>query len=142
MRYYETLYIINPNLSEEDYRDTVAKFNGIVEKNKGVVIKVDEWGKKTFAYRLKEFDRGFYILLKYCAEAGLTEELQKNLKLDDRIIKFQTVKLSDKADPDALKAELEETEVKQPEEIQSEGKTAPVENAEPEESVEGENGVQ
>ena len=37
MRYYETLYIINPNLSDEDYRSVVDKFTGVVEKNKGVV---------------------------------------------------------------------------------------------------------
>ena len=50
MRYYETLYIINPSLAEEDYRAVVAKFTDAVEKNKGVVTKVDEWGKKTLAY--------------------------------------------------------------------------------------------
>ncbi len=103
MRYYETLYIINPNLAEEDYRAVVAKFTDAVEKNKGVVTKVDEWGKKTLAYDIKKFDKGFYVLLQYCGEAGLTAELKRELGLDDRVLKYQTIKLSDNADPEKLK---------------------------------------
>ena len=103
MRYYETLYIINPNLAEEDYRTVVAKFTDAVEKNKGVVTKVDEWGKKTLAYDIKKFDKGFYVLLQYCGEAGLTAELKRELGLDDRVLKYQTIKLSDNADLEKLK---------------------------------------
>jgi len=103
MRYYETLYIINPNLAEEDYRAVVAKFTDAVEKNKGVVTKVDEWGKKTLAYDIKKFDKGFYVLLQYCGEAGLTAEIKRELGLDDRVLKYQTIKLSDDADPEKLK---------------------------------------
>ena len=103
MRYYETLYIINPNLAEEDYRSVVAKFTDAVEKNKGVVTKVDEWGKKSLAYDIKKFDKGSYVLLQYCGEAGLTAELKRELGLDDRVLKYQTIKLSDNADLEKLK---------------------------------------
>ena len=102
MRYYETLYIINPNLAEEDYRAVVAKFTDAVEKNKGVVTKVDEWGKKSLAYDIKKFDKGFYVLLQFCGEADLTAELKREMSLDDRILKYQTIKLSDNADLEKL----------------------------------------
>ena len=105
MRYYETLYIINPNLADEDYRVVVAKFADVVEKNGGVVTKVDEWGKKTLAYDIKKFDKGFYVLLQFCGEAGLTAELKRELGLDDRVLKYQTIKLSDNADLEKLKPE-------------------------------------
>ena len=105
MRYYETLYIINPNLADEDYRVVVAKFTDVVEKNGGVVTKVDEWGKKTLAYDIKKFDKGFYVLLQFCGEAGLTAELKRELGLDDRVLKYQTIKLSDNADLEKLKPE-------------------------------------
>ena len=111
MRYYETLYIINPNLAEEDYRAVVAKFTDAVEKNKGVVTKVDEWGKKTLAYDIKKFDKGFYVLLQYCGEAGLTAELKRELGLDDRVLKYQTIKLSDDADPEKLKPKPDPSEI-------------------------------
>ncbi len=102
MRYYETLYIINPSLAEEDYRAVVAKFTDAVGKNKGVVTKVDEWGKKTLAYDIKKFDKGYYVLLQYCGEAGLTAELKREMSLDDRILKYQIIKLSDNADLEEL----------------------------------------
>ena len=102
MRYYETLYIINPNLAEEDYRVVVAKFTDVVGKNKGVVTKVDEWGKKTLAYDIKKFDKGFYVLLQFCGEADLPAEVKREMSLDDRILKYQTIKLSDDADPEKL----------------------------------------
>ena len=102
MRYYETLYIINPNLAEEDYRAVVAKFTDVVEKNKGVVTKVDEWGKKTLAYDIKKFDKGIYVLMQYCGEAGLTAEIKREMSLDDRLLKYQTIKLSDNADLEKL----------------------------------------
>ena len=107
MRYYETLYLVNPNLADDDYKEVVGKFNDLVEKNGGVSIKLDEWGKKTLAYTIKKFDKGFYVLSQYCGEADITNELHREFKLDERILKYQTVKLSDSADPEALKLELE-----------------------------------
>ncbi|MDY6973860.1 MAG: 30S ribosomal protein S6, partial [Thermodesulfobacteriota bacterium] len=107
MKYYETLYLINPNLAEEDYKSVVSKFNSIVEKNNGVVIKIDEWGKRTLAYEVKKFGKGYYVLLQYCGEPGITAELKRDMSIDDRVLKYQTIKLSDNADPAALKAEMQ-----------------------------------
>ena len=112
MRYYETLCIINPNLADDDYKETLNKFKNIIEKNKGVIIKVEEWGKKTLAYLVKRSDKGSYVLLQYCGGPGITKELQRDLRLDDRILKFQTVKLSDHADPEALKSQADESSEK------------------------------
>jgi small subunit ribosomal protein S6 len=111
MRFYETIYIINPDLEEEACRDVLGKFNNIIEKNGGLVIKVDEWRHKTLAYTVKKFDRGYYVLLQYCGETGLTAEFERDLKLDDRVLKFQTVKLSDSADPASLKSKADESKV-------------------------------
>ena len=107
MRYYETLYIINPNLSDEENNAVIAKFNDLVEKNKGVVISVDEWGKRTLAYEIKKFNKGCYVLLNYCGEGSIISELERGMKLDERILQYQTVKLSDSVDPEELKAEAE-----------------------------------
>ena len=137
MRYYETLYIINPNLAEEDYRVVVAKFTDAVEKNKGVVTKVDEWGKKSLAYDIKKFDKGFYVLLQYCGEAGLTAELKRELGLDDRVLKYQTIKLSDNADLEKLMPKPDPSEAEPVETVQVE--TAQVETVEVEAVEEEEN---
>jgi small subunit ribosomal protein S6 len=110
MRYYETLYLINPELGEEDCKGVIDKFKSLIEKNNGVVIKLDEWGKKTLAYPVKKFDKGYYVLLQYCGETGLLTELHRGFNLDDKILKYQTIKLSNHADPETLKAKTEPAE--------------------------------
>jgi small subunit ribosomal protein S6 len=122
MRYYETLYIINPNLSDEENSAVITKFNSLVEKNKGVVIKVDEWGKRTLAYAIKKFNKGCYVLLNYCGQGNIIAELERGMKLDERILQYQTVKLSDSVDPEELKAELEkDTQVEETEAAEETG---------------------
>ncbi|MBW1798573.1 MAG: 30S ribosomal protein S6 [Deltaproteobacteria bacterium] len=150
MRYYETLYLINPNLADEDTIDVVTKFNDLVEKNKGVIVKVDEWGKKTLAYAVKKFDKGYYVLLSYCAEPDLITVLKREFKLDERILKYQTVKLSDSADPEALKQKSEAVREEVGEQAkEKEGEEAKENDVEEVETLseaisekEGENGVQ
>ncbi|MFH1479919.1 MAG: 30S ribosomal protein S6 [Pseudomonadota bacterium] len=108
MRHYETIYIIHPNLADEDYKAAITKFNERVEKQKGVVIKTEEWGKQRLAYLIKKVDKGSYVLMNYCGLPGLSQELERELKLDDRVLKYQTVKLADKVDPEALIMKEEE----------------------------------
>jgi small subunit ribosomal protein S6 len=102
MRHYETIYIVDPNLGDEEYRELTGKFNSLIENQKGVVIKTKEWGKQRLAYVVKKFNYGFYVLIDFCADPGVTSELERSLKLDDRILKYQTVKISDRADPEEL----------------------------------------
>jgi small subunit ribosomal protein S6 len=106
MRHYETLYLLNPDLSEDEYKAETAKFPEIIEKNKGVLIKAEEWGKRSLAYDVKKFDKGFYILLDYCGDGGLVSEIERNFKLDERVLKYQTLKLSEHADVEALRASV------------------------------------
>ena len=121
MKYYETLYLINPNLSEDDYRDTLGKYYDLIEKNNGVVIKADEWGKKSLAYKIKKFDKAYYVLLQYCGDPGIISILQREMRMDDKILKFQTIKLKDDADPEDLKAQMEEGKPEEVSETSQEG---------------------
>ena len=142
MRYYETLYLINPDLSEEEYKDVVNKFSSLIENNNGVVIKVDEWGKKTLAYDVKKFNKGYYVLLQYCGEPDVLTELKRAFQLDEMILKYQTVKLSNNVDPEELKAKTGESKTGE-----DDGKT-PTEDVDADQkgeivnNQEGENGIQ
>ena len=111
MRHYETIFIVNPNLSEEDYRDVLNKFTNMIEKQKGVLVRVEEWGSQKLAYVVKKFDKGLFVLMNYCGMPGLVAEIERDLKLDDRVLKYQTVKLADKVDPQELV--LKEKEAKE-----------------------------
>jgi len=102
MRHYEIIYIINPNESDDEFNEIVEKFNTLIVNQKGIIIKTQKWGKQRLAYTVKKFNNGFYVLVDFCANPGVTTELERNLNLDDRIIKYHTVKLADKADPQEL----------------------------------------
>jgi small subunit ribosomal protein S6 len=102
MRHYEIIYIINPNQSDDEFNEIIEKFNNLITAQKGVIIKTQKWGKQRLAYTVKKFNNGFYVYVDFCANPGLTTELERNLNLDDRIIKYQTVKLAEKADPQEL----------------------------------------
>ena len=102
MRHYEIIYIVNPNLNGDDYHELLKKYSEIIENNKGAVIKTEEWGKQRLAYRIRKFYNGVYVYVEFCAKAESIADLERNLKLDDNILKFQTVKLADQADPEEL----------------------------------------
>ena len=140
MRHYETIYILRPSLAEGEYDGAQKKFVDLIEKNQGVMIKVDPWGEKTLAYPLNKMKKGYYVLLEYCGEAGLTEELERVFKLDDKVLKYQTVKLSDNADPEALKPKEEA-----PEEVEQEAdavaEESPEQGVDETESEEVKNGI-
>lgn len=142
MKYYETLYLINPNLSDEECANIVAKFNGLVEQKKGVVVNVDEWGKKSLAYTIKKFDKGYYVLVNYCGEGSIVAELERGMKLDERILKFQTIKLSDQEDPEKLKAKIEETKRKEIEKTEAAEEKSSENKGESENKQEESHGVQ
>ena len=123
MRHYETIYIVNPNQSDEEYRQIKDRCVDLLEKKKSVVIKIQDWGKQRLAYNVQKFNYGSYVLVDFCADPGVTAELERNLKLDDRVLKYQTVKIADKADPEAL---LQQEEAKR--EIRAEEDKAVPEN--------------
>jgi small subunit ribosomal protein S6 len=102
MRRYETIYIVNPNVSDEEYHEINKKYSNLIESRNGIVVKTQEWGKQRMAYPVKKFYNGFYFLLDFCADSGVTAELVRNFKIDERILKHQTIKLADKADPKEL----------------------------------------
>jgi len=102
MRHYEIIYIINPNQSDDEFNEIIEKFNNLIVAQKGIIIKTQKWGKQRLAYTVKKFNNGFYVLVDFCANPGVTAELERMFNLDDRIIKFQTVKLAEKADPQEL----------------------------------------
>jgi small subunit ribosomal protein S6 len=100
MRKYETFFIIDPDLTEEAYNLAGEKLKGIVNGNGGVVLTYVPWGKKKLAYPVKKRTQGLYILMEYGGGAQLVAELERNMRLDERVLKFITVKLEDRFDPE------------------------------------------
>ena len=102
MRNYETIFVVNPTLGEEEHKEVLKKYSALVEKQKGILIRIEEWGVQRLAHAVKRFDKGSFVLMNYCGPSGVTSELERDLKLDDRIFRFQTVKIAEDVDPQEL----------------------------------------
>ena len=136
MRRYETIFIVTPDTSEEDLKSVATKFRGVVSDMSGLVVAYTEQGKKKLAYDVKKQDKGYYVLMDFVGSADLVAEIERNMRLDDRILKYLTVKLEDMVDPESL----EVIEPEPPEETESAVTSEPekVESPEVQESEEAE----
>lgn len=92
MNKYEVLYVIVPELNEEDNASVVEKFNGIIAANGGEIEKVDEWGKRRLAYAIDYKTEGYYVLVIFSAPAEAPAELERNLKNDERIMRYKVAR--------------------------------------------------
>ena len=108
MRQYETLFIVNPDSSEEDLKAVATKIKGVISGMNGIVTSYDEQGKKKLAYSVKKQNKGYYVLMDYVGSADIVSEIERNMRLDDRVLKYLTVKLADQVDPESIEPEKPE----------------------------------
>lgn len=101
MRQFETLLLISPELSSDTREGIVNALIGIIEREGGKIVEVDQWGMRDLAYPVHKLMRGFYVRLVYDAPAALVAELERNIRITDGIFKFLTVKLEEKTGEDA-----------------------------------------
>ncbi len=101
MRMYETIFIAHPDLVEEEVKALIDKMKGIIENLNGQLIKVEEWGRRKLAYKLKKLTRGYYVLIRFLGNGEVLAEIERNLRLSDGVLKYQSVKLSEKAQEEA-----------------------------------------
>ena len=91
MNKYESVIIINPNVSEEAMKALVEKFTTLINTD-GKVEKVDEVGKKKLAYEINKNKEGFYVVFDFEANPSLIVELERNYRITDEIMKFIVIK--------------------------------------------------
>tara|TARA_B100001758_G_C18316818_1_gene560970 strand:+ start:425 stop:772 length:348 start_codon:yes stop_codon:yes gene_type:complete len=93
MNNYETVFIINPVLSDSQVKETVKKFTDQIKKHKGTVSHEENWGLKKLKYVIQKKKTGFYYLIEFQSEGTIINDLEIEFKRDERIIRWQTVKL-------------------------------------------------
>jgi small subunit ribosomal protein S6 len=103
VRRYETIFITHPDLSEEDQNQLLEKIRSLMGSLKAEIIRLDDWGQKKLSYEIRKNNRGRYFLMDYVAAPEVVREWERNLRLNDRILKYQTVKLSDEMTPEAAR---------------------------------------
>ena len=93
MNQYETVFIMTPVLSDQQMKETVEKFKGILVAAGAEIINEEEWGLKTLAYPIQKKSTGFYQLLEFKGEPAALAKLETAFRRDERVIRYLTVKL-------------------------------------------------
>ena len=93
MNHYETVFILNPVLSEQQIEETVKKFEDYLKKNGGKMVSKEDWGLKKLAYPIQNKKSGFYHLFEFTAPGEVIGGYELEFRRDERIMRFLTVKL-------------------------------------------------
>jgi small subunit ribosomal protein S6 len=94
MKNYETVFILNPVLSEDQAKDAVEKFKKVLTKGKAEVINVEQWGLKKMAYPIQNKSTGFYNLIEFTTEnTGIINTLETEFRRDESVMRFLTTVL-------------------------------------------------
>lgn len=108
MRRYETIVIVDPDVSEGDRNSLFDRIKEIIPQQEGVIIKEEPWGNKKLAYEIKKKPRGYYVRYDYCGMGPVVDEIERFFKIDDRVLKYLTVQLAEEADAEKILAEMAE----------------------------------
>jgi small subunit ribosomal protein S6 len=123
-REYETIYVLRPDAGREASETIGSRVLDVISKQHGSLTRVENWGYRKLAYPVRKHARGVYVYLKYVGDGALVSELERNLRLQDAVLKFQTVKIG----------KVAATEAPKPEDLEFEHLDV-LEEAEPEESL-------
>ncbi|MCD8290818.1 MAG: 30S ribosomal protein S6 [Prevotella sp.] len=93
MNQYETVFILTPVLSEDQMKETVAKFKKVLTDKGAEILNEEIWGLKKMAYAIQKKSTGFYCLVEFKAEPEVIKILETGYRRDEKVIRFLTVKL-------------------------------------------------
>jgi small subunit ribosomal protein S6 len=83
---YECIFILSPQLGEEDTKALAEKFTTLISEN-GTLLSVDEWGKRKLAYPINDLNEGFYVLVNFESVAEFPAELDRIFKITDGVMR-------------------------------------------------------
>lgn len=95
-RIYEELFIVRPDATEEEVTPLVEQIKTTITSQKGTVDKVDNWGVRKLAYRVKKRAEGIYILIQFTGPASMVAEVERRLRVSDLVLKFINVRIDEK----------------------------------------------
>jgi len=96
LRNYQSVLILKPDLEEAQVDQSVEKITSILQKFGGSIIKLDKWGKKRLAYRVKKNKFGYYLNIYHTCEPGKVPDLEGEYQLYDQVIKYLVIRLEER----------------------------------------------
>ena len=107
MRRYETIFILRPDSADPQIKESIKRYEGIIAAGAGEMIETEEWGARELAYKIKGERRGFYVRLDYVSPGPVMNEVERNLRLSDNVLRYLSVLVDDNADVAKVREELE-----------------------------------
>jgi small subunit ribosomal protein S6 len=110
MRRYETIVIVDPDLGEEQREGVFDKLRELIPQKGGLLVEFDEWGGRKLAYEIKKKQRGYYVRIDYCGGGDLVSEMERQFRIDDRVMKYMTILLDTEADMERIQEAMTQAE--------------------------------
>jgi small subunit ribosomal protein S6 len=95
-RIYEELFILRPDITDEEIAPVIEQIRGVVTAAGGTVDKEERWGVRKLAYRIEKKAEGYYVLLQMTCPASTIKELERRLRVNDAVLKYLTVRIDEK----------------------------------------------
>ncbi|HOE66599.1 MAG TPA: 30S ribosomal protein S6 [Candidatus Hydrogenedentes bacterium] len=111
MKTYEALYIVRPDISDDEIQTVAKGVENLIVEGQGAVVRSEIWGKRKLAYEVKHFTEGCYVLVRFQAAPPVLSKLDKHFRLAEQIIRSLVVKF----DPKTLRLEEEQVRRKEAE---------------------------
>jgi len=96
MRIYEELFIVRPNITDEELDPLMEQLRQVITNHGGAVDKADKWGVRKLAYRLEKNTEGYYVLMQFSGAPETVKEIERRLRVSDLVLKFITVRIDEK----------------------------------------------
>ncbi len=107
MRRYEQVYILRPSLSENEISTAIENTNNIVLGDQGTIIQLDKWGMRKLAYPINKETQGFYVFCDFAGTPKAVAEIERKFRIDDAVLKYMSVKISDSISDEEIAAAQE-----------------------------------
>lgn len=109
MNKYETVFIVDPDVTEPDQEAIIDRIRSQISRDNGRLVLFDDWGVRKFAYEIQKKKQGRYIRIEYAGSGELVHAIERIFRMDYRVIKFMTIHMEKNVDPDSLPADEPET---------------------------------
>ena len=110
MRRYETTFIIDHDLPEEQRGTVIDRVADLITQHDGLLVTFDNWGTRKLAYEIRKKTRGYYVCANYCGNGTLVDEIERFFRIDDRLLKYMTIVIDKQVDLQMVKDEIAQNE--------------------------------
>ena len=105
LREYETIYILKPDIADDAMSNVQERLTDVMDKQGAKVLRFNVWGKKKLAFEVAKNPKGIYVQLSFLSGPDAIKEIERNLRLIEPVVRYQTIKVADAVDVDKRLAE-------------------------------------